>query len=209
MGIKRVRVIKGYLHKLKRKGGEAMVTEKSKFTIGAIWRDREDGEDFELLGAKDGKVQISPLNGGDYRIMAERSLRTNYKLVALNKKDTTLPGPPEAARATPPPAEEQKAPPVPPKGDRAKAGHVKLADGTVIHGSRFITEICGKKREDTYKVDSPIRWLLKPAGQALLKAKGAAIVYGEELTGHKAQTGNDPDMPDILTYESTGIPKPD
>lgn len=68
------------------------------------------------------------------------------------------------------------------KKARATVGRVSLADGTIIAGSNFIIQVCGKTRDETYKVDSPIRWLLKPAGQELLKEKGATIVYGEKVT---------------------------
>lgn len=67
------------------------------------------------------------------------------------------------------------------KKPRAAVGRVKLADGTIITGADFITQTCKLERAKTYNVDSPIRWLLKPAGLELLKARGAAIVYGEKV----------------------------
>jgi len=57
-----------------------------------------------------------------------------------------------------------------------------MPDGKIIPGAQFIIEVCGRPRGNTYKVDSPIRWLLKPAGQELLKEKGASIVYGQEIS---------------------------
>jgi hypothetical protein len=68
------------------------------------------------------------------------------------------------------------------KPARAAVGRVKLQDGKIIAGSDFITQVCGCIRAETYNVDSPIRWLLKPAGQDMLKVRGATIVYGEKVT---------------------------
>lgn len=68
------------------------------------------------------------------------------------------------------------------KKARAAVGRVKLSDGRIIAGSDFITQVCGCIRAETYNVDSPIRWLLKPAGQDMLKVRGATIVYGEKVS---------------------------
>ena len=177
---------------------------ENQLTVGAVWQDREDGTDYEVIGVKDGRVQISPVSGGDYRIMSEKSLRSNYKLVAIKKEDkgetvavveeapqavTTAPqaappappAPPKVKRE-PKPQVKKEAPAVQGKAQRAPSGHVKTADGIVIAGSAFITGIAGLTRDATYKVDSPIRWLAKPDGQALLKRWNATIVFGEELT---------------------------
>ena len=66
------------------------------------------------------------------------------------------------------------------KAGRAQGGRVKLADGSVVPGSKFITVVCGLRREDSYKADSPIRWLLK--NPLVLSSQRADIVYGEALS---------------------------
>lgn len=156
-------------------------------TIGTIWADRETGEKCKVEAVSDdGRVQLSPVAGGNYRIMSrimsEKSLRSNYQLVAMKEE-------PPAPAAPAQPAKEKKvkkALPAP-QGDKSPRqkpvpGRVQMPDGSVIAGSRFIIEVCGKKRDETYRVDSPIRWLLKPDGQAMLKEKGATIVYGQQIT---------------------------
>jgi hypothetical protein len=139
--------------------------------------------------AVNGHVQLSGVNQADgYKVMSEKSLRNNYKLVALDeKKAETVAAPamdqPAAPELTPAPAND--APPVEQPADkagRAAGGRVQLKDGTVTAGSKFIIEVCKLTREESYKADSPIRWLLKPAGQALLKEHEAQIVYGEKIT---------------------------
>ncbi len=193
---------------------------KTNLTIGAVWEDRQDGSRWELLAVKDGRVQIAPVAGGEYRIMGEKSLRSNYKLVALKAAEVKAQAEAEdnnpahaavKAQASEVCSYEKEgrcaatnrecedyhrgkclraktaatATQAPAAGDhkeRAPKGRVMLSDGTIIPGAHFITNVCGKTREDTYKVDSPIRWLLKPAGQALLADKGAGIVYGQPVT---------------------------
>lgn len=156
----------------------------NQLTIGTIWEDRESGGRYELDGVNDGRVQISPVAGGDYRVMAEKSLRKNYKLVAMKKEavETPPPEPEPEEPVQPEPSPEPAEAHAEGEAERAPAGRVKLADGKVIAGAHFITQVCGQSRETTYKVDSPIRWLLKPAGDALLKGKGAIIVYGQPIT---------------------------
>ncbi len=167
-------------------------------TINTVWADRETGKKYQVEAvSSDGRVQISPLDGGDYRIMAEKSLRSNYQLVAMTPEKAeavTEPEPqpePELLHAIEKEGatEEGKAEDMAimradaEKAGRAPAGRVQMPDGKVIAGSQFITEVCGKSRDETYKVDSPIRWLAnKPAGQELLKSQGATIVYGQALT---------------------------
>lgn len=180
---------------------------KAKLTIGAVWSDRKTGGRYELVAVNEaeGKVQLCPVgnSGAGYRIMSENSLRTNYHLEYVKAPSEPPPGyvaesqleADDAEAATrreavldeppapePTEADRQIAEAVHARGGRAPIGRVKLADGTVMAGAHFITKVAGKSRDDTYKVDSPIRWLLKPDGQALLKAHGAAIVYGESVT---------------------------
>jgi hypothetical protein len=91
--------------------------------------------------------------------------------------------PPPAPEPTPAPTNDVK--PIEQPADktgRAAGGRVQLKDGTVTAGSKFITETCKLTRENSYKADSPIRWLLKETGQALLKEHEAQIVYGEKIT---------------------------
>lgn len=161
---------------------------KVKVTIGTIWEDRGNGKQFEVTGInKDtGVIQISAVGNGDgYKTMTESSLRKNYKLTALKVKELKAAVTP--VTTTEPTKEPEKSTDASPertegKSGRAAGGRVQLSDGKVIAGSKFITEVCGQSRDVTYKADSPIRWLLKPAGQELLKAHSAAIVYGEKIT---------------------------
>jgi len=246
--------------------------------IGTVWEDRHSGQRVEVEGVRGTKIQVAPLEGENgYRIMTAKSLRSNYQMVATDKKKLEPPSPPyydlaeqeagvtegiieakereqelqaaidegeaetreaqESARqsieaddaehdfklfqeanctgcfysdpdkigsdnpcCTYPGGLEVKegkclkrkvrtepiAPPAPATSEERKAratvGRVKMPDGTVIAGSKFITEVCGKTRDESYKVDSPIRWLKKPAGQELLKDKGAIIVYGSHVS---------------------------
>jgi hypothetical protein len=168
--------------------------KKVQVTIGTIWQDRGTEKKFEVTGINQetGVIQISAVgngNGDGYKTMTEKSLRNNYKLIARTVKEVEKP-PVVAAEAVtiPETTKESSPPPEPPqeqpavKAGRAAGGWVQLKDGVVIAGSRFIVGVCGKYREDTYKADSPIRWLLKEAGQALLKEYEAQIVYGEKIT---------------------------
>ena len=174
---------------------------KTQVTIGTIWEDRGSGKKFEVTGVND-HIQLSGANQADgYKVMSEKSLRNNYKLVALEapKKTTVeVPEPTVAqefkehlessteapqAPATAPAAQISEQPKeLADKPARAPIGRVQLEDGTIITGAKFITDICKQTREDTYKVDSPIRWLQKPAGQALLTDHKAKIVVGEKIT---------------------------
>jgi hypothetical protein len=166
---------------------------KTQVTIGTIWQDRGNQKTFEVTGfnRETGVIQLSSVGNGDgYKTMTESSLRKNYKLVALNMKEfKSSAAPPKegtAAHETPETQEvteniePQEQPEV--KTGRATSGRVQMEDGRVVAGSKFITEICQQLREDTYKVDSPIRWLLKETGQALLQAHNAKVVYGERIT---------------------------
>jgi hypothetical protein len=171
---------------------------KMQVTMGTIWQDRGNGKRFEVTGFnKDtGVIQVSAIGNGDgYKTMSESSLRKNYKLIALNIKELELTIGDKIAQvleevpvgtpvAEPEQVVETHTQPeqVVEKATRATLGRVQLEDGSVIAGAKFITVTCGQKREDTYKVDSPIRWLLKPTGQALLAAHAAKVVYGEKIT---------------------------
>ena len=248
---------------------------KTQITIGTIWEDRGNGQRCEVLATNDGKVQVAPVTGGEYKVMTTKSLRSNYKLVAMEKKEApdmsnahfngdrpaieedileaeereqelqaavaegeaetreaqesarqsieaddaehdfklfqeanctgcfysdpdnigsdnpccTYPGALEVEdgkclkrKVKPEPISPPAPTPSEGKKGRATVGRVKMPDGTIIAGSKFITEVCGKTRDESYKVDSPIRWLLKPAGQELLKDKGAIIVYGSHVS---------------------------
>jgi len=161
--------------------------KKIQVTIGTIWQDRGNEKRFEVTSVN-GHIQLSGVNQTDgYKVMTEKSLRNNYKLLAINEKkieEVTAPAmePPATQEPEPtPPADEQQQPPEPKTG-RAAGGRVQLKDGSVIAGSKFIVDICKQPREDSYKADSPIRWLLKEAGQALLKEHEAKVVYGEKIT---------------------------
>lgn len=161
---------------------------KVNVTLGTIWQDRGNEKKFEVTGINQetGVLQISAVGNGDgYRTMTEASLHKNYKLVALEAPKTTAKTETHTEPTpTPEPPQQpaqREAPPKEKEG-RAAVGRVQLKDGTIIAGSKFITETCQQKREDTYKVDSPIRWLLKPTGQAFLKTHDAKVVYGEKVT---------------------------
>jgi len=163
--------------------------KKVQVTIGTIWQDRGNGKQFEVT-AVNGHVQLSGIDQADgYKVMTEKSLRNNYKLVARTVKEAEKP-PVVAAEAvittetTKEPATLVTSAPaqLAVKAGRATGGRVILKDGTVTAGSKFITEICKLTREESYKADSPIRWLLKEAGQALLKEHEAQVVYGEKIT---------------------------
>lgn len=160
--------------------------------IGTVWEEREKGGRYKVEAVQDGKAQLAPESGGEYRIMAERSLRTNYKMVekqelAVDRHEFSAPPQlsEEARRVITGGRDEMMAaataPLVESKEGRALAGRVKMPDGAIIAGSHFIIQVCGKSRDETYKVDSPIRWLVKK-GQQLLTEKGATIVYGQALT---------------------------
>ena len=161
--------------------------KKVQVTIGTIWQDRGNEKKYEVT-AVNGRIQLSGVDQADgYKVMTEKSLRNNYKLLAISEKKVEAvldPTPETAAEQIPAPVDgpqEQSGRPAEKTG-RAAGGRVMLKDGTVTAGSKFITEVCQQSREDTYKADSPIRWLLKPAGQVLLKEHGARVVYGEKIT---------------------------
>ncbi|MDD5191196.1 MAG: hypothetical protein PHE50_09170 [Dehalococcoidales bacterium] len=162
--------------------------KKINLTIGTIWQDRGNGKQFEVTGInkETGVIQLS--NGDGYKTMTESSLRKNYKLIALRGKEVAAaPVVVKETVATEKATNDTPAPEKTPiqaseKSGRAAGGRVQLGDGKVIPGSKFIVDVCGKTREETYKADSPIRWLLKPAGQELLKTHGAKVVYGEPIS---------------------------
>ena len=150
----------------------------------------------DFLAAIDGDVahRVFEIASSLFRMCVEKgcvlvelnplSLVEGEKLVALDAKEVAAAAVPEPQPAAEPepvvqtPAQPEQATE---KAARATIGRVQLQDGSIIAGAKFITETCGQKRDDTYKVDSPIRWLLKPTGQALLAAHGAKVVYGEKI----------------------------
>jgi hypothetical protein len=162
--------------------------KKVQVTIGTIWQDRGNEKKYEVTGINQetGVIQISAVGNGDgYKTMTETSLRKNYKLLAISEKKTepvVTPEPEPAAEPVPAPVDSPVEKAAAEKSGRAAGGRVQLKDGSIIAGSKFITETCQQSREDTYKADSPIRWLLKETGQALLKENEAQIVYGEKIT---------------------------
>ena len=187
---------------------------KTQITIGTIWEDRSNGARGEVVAVDGNKVQLATGGAEGFRVMTTKSLRSNYKLVAMPGKEPPSPpyhelaeqeaglaedvieteereqelraavaeGEAETREAQQSALESVKADEEGGKKARATVGRVKMPDGTVIAGSKFITEVCCRTRDESYKVDSPIRWLLKPAGQELLKEKGATIVYGEQVS---------------------------
>ena len=154
---------------------------KNQVTIGTAWQDRSTGTQFEVTGRNEeaGTIQLSTIGAnGDYKVMKESSLRKNYTLIALKAKEVAVTAPtPQPVVETHEPEDTSATKPI-----RAAGGRVQLKDGTVIPGSKFITQICGVTREDSYKVDSPIRWLAKPDGAALLQKHEATIVTGVKRT---------------------------
>jgi len=83
---------------------------KAKVPIGTIWHDRGHGKKFEVT-AVNGHVQLSGVNRADgYKVMSDKSLRNNYKLVALDEKkvevSTPAMDPPPAPEPAPAPANE-------------------------------------------------------------------------------------------------------
>jgi len=165
--------------------------KKVQVTIGTIWQDRGNEKKFEVTGINQetGVIQISAVGNGDgYKTMTETSLRKNYKLLAISEKKieqpvvVPAPEPPPAPEPTPAADKQVVVEPSGAKTGRAAGGRVQLKDGSVIAGSKFIVEVCQQSRESTYKADSPIRWLLKEAGKALLKEHEAQVVYGEKIT---------------------------
>lgn len=145
---------------------------------------------YEVTGINQetGVIQISAVGNGDgYKTMTENSLRKNYKLLAISEKKIEVAGPdmdsPLAAEPTPAPANDAQAvEQLAEKTGRATGSRVQLKDGTITAGSKFIVEVYKLTREDSYKADSPIRWLLKPAGRALLNEHETKIVYGEKIS---------------------------
>lgn len=128
---------------------------KNTITIGTIWKDNRTGKTFEVT-AVNNKIQLSPTTGEQvYSIMSEKSLRKNYKLIAMSLKEFR----PEPAVVTAVAEEpenvelkiEKKEEITICKKITRKAGKVQLEDGTIVSAKDFIINICKKTPEETYK----------------------------------------------------------
>jgi hypothetical protein len=144
-------------------------------TIGAVWKNKRTGEEYELLGhnIENDRVQIYPLkkNGDTAPIfMTANSLRKNYVAVA---KRVTEENTVELKKVEKPVAVKKEKEVAVPKFKR-----VELLDGRVVSGIDFVTKIAGKTEEETCKNNSATWWLSETTkGKELLAQFNGKIVY--------------------------------
>jgi len=144
-----------------------------KLTIGAVWKNKRTGEEYELLGhnTESDRVQLFPVKkNGDTApsFMTANSLRKNYIAVAKRvTKDNKVEL--KTVEKQPKQQEEQKV---------SKFRRVELVDGRVISGIDFVKLIAKKTEEETCKNNSATWWLSETTkGKELLAQFDGKIVY--------------------------------